>query len=168
MPSRTHDLLQAGYRYALALRCKNEDARDLVHEAWVRLNSQVIPLVTKSRLFLTIRNIYIDRYRREQLMVLEPLEEHLEHLCNGPTIMDRHVESADLEASLAKLRAPEREALFLSSVEGYTAAEIAKLTGRPRGTVLSLIHRARQKMKDMLAADDQEEHAGKSRGQEHA
>lgn len=167
MPRKTHDLLQSGYRYALALRCKNEDARDLVHEAWIRLNSQVIPLVNKSRLFRTIRNLYIDRYRREQLLVLEPLDEHLHVLCNATTVLERHVESADLEASLAKLRAPEREALFLNVVEGYTAAEIAKLTGRPRGTVLSHIHRARQKMKDMLDTD-YEAGTGKPRGQNHA
>jgi DNA-directed RNA polymerase specialized sigma24 family protein len=35
------------------------------------------------------------------------------------------------------------EALFLHEVEGYSASEISPMTGQPRGTVLSLMHRAR-------------------------
>ena len=54
---------------------------------------------------------------------------------------------------LAKLRDIEREALFLHIVEGYSANEIATLTGRPRGTVLSLIHRSRKKLAALDAAD---------------
>jgi len=40
--------------------------------------------------------------------------------------------------------------LFLSVIEGYTAEEIAALTDSTRGTVLSLIHRSRQKLQRWL------------------
>lgn len=49
--------------------------------------------------------------------------------------------------ALNNLRSQEREALFLTAVEGYTAQEIADLTHQPRGTVLSLVHRAKQKIR---------------------
>jgi RNA polymerase sigma-70 factor (ECF subfamily) len=52
----------------------------------------------------------------------------------------------DIDALLSELRPEEREALFLHGVEGYTASEISRLTGQPRGTVLSLLHRARQRL----------------------
>jgi len=52
------------------------------------------------------------------------------------------------------LRETEREVLFLSVVEGYTADEIAKLTGSTRGTVLSLIHRSRLKLRNVMAEDN--------------
>ncbi|MBE0486179.1 RNA polymerase sigma factor [Marinobacter sp.] len=150
MSSKTEELLQAGYRYALALRCKEQDAQDLVHEAWIRLNSQLIPLVNRPRLVRTIRNLYIDRYRREQILVVESLDEAQIPVIEDTAVFDHSFAADDLDACLAKLRPPEREALFLNSVEGYTAAEIARITGRPRGTVLSLVHRARLKMKGML------------------
>jgi len=50
----------------------------------------------------------------------------------------------------------EREALLLADVEGYTAQEIAELTGHPRGTILSLIHRSRGKLRRQLSQRDQE------------
>jgi len=39
-----------------------------------------------------------------------------------------------------------RLVFVLHHVEGYTAGEIARMLGAPRGTVLSRLHRARQKL----------------------
>ena len=58
-----------------------------------------------------------------------------------------------LDWMLAQLRDVEREALFLHVVEGYSVNEIAVLTGKPRGTVLSLIHRGRQKLTTLAEAE---------------
>lgn len=44
----------------------------------------------------------------------------------------------------------ERETLFLAMVGGFTAEEIAQFTGRARGTVLSVIFRAKRKVRTML------------------
>jgi RNA polymerase sigma-70 factor (ECF subfamily) len=55
-----------------------------------------------------------------------------------------------MEALLAGLRTPEREALYLNVVEGYTAKEIGRLTDTSRNTVLSLIHRAKEKLRAAL------------------
>ncbi len=148
----TEQLLQAGYRYAMALRGRPQDAHDLVHEAWLRLNAEWFPIMTKPRLFRTIRNLFIDQYRREQLMVLDLSSDDMDDYAGHEVSLDRDIQARELSQCLAQLRAPEREALFLNSVEGYTVNEIARMTGRPRGTVLSLIHRAREKMRQLLAA----------------
>ncbi len=37
--------------------------------------------------------------------------------------------------------------------EGYSTAEIAKLTGKTDATVRSLLHRAREKLKNILKED---------------
>jgi len=55
-----------------------------------------------------------------------------------------------LNAGLAELRDVEREALFLSVIEGYTAEQIAGMTESNRGTVLSLIHRSKSKLRRWL------------------
>ncbi len=62
--------------------------------------------------------------------------------CHTTAVEDR----AELQHLLSRLRTEEREALFLNCVEGFTAAEISKLTGQPRGTILSLLSRAKKKL----------------------
>jgi Sigma-70, region 4 len=52
----------------------------------------------------------------------------------------------DVHALLSELRPEDGEALFLHEVEGYTASEISRVTGQPRGTVLSLVYRARERL----------------------
>jgi RNA polymerase sigma-70 factor (ECF subfamily) len=105
-------------------------------------------------LFATIRNRFIDRYRRNRKIRflsldgdddrtdLEPSELNWE----SPDILQNGL----LERALASIRAEEREVLFLAVVEGYTAEEIATLTVRPRGTILSLLHRTKAKLRDLL------------------
>ncbi|MEM7394370.1 MAG: sigma-70 region 4 domain-containing protein [Verrucomicrobiota bacterium] len=55
---------------------------------------------------------------------------------------------SDMEWLLEQLRPEEREALYLQTVEGYTAQEIARLTGKSRNTILSLIRRGKKKLMD--------------------
>jgi RNA polymerase sigma-70 factor (ECF subfamily) len=102
-------------------------------------------------LFTTIRNLYLDQYRRERLIAFAPLDEVAEP-ANVEPLLDDRVSARDLEAPLAALRPEEREALYLHAVEGYTAQEIAGLTMRARGTVLSLLHRAKRKLAKAIAA----------------
>ncbi|MCL4236597.1 MAG: hypothetical protein KJ042_19005, partial [Deltaproteobacteria bacterium] len=64
--------------------------------------------------------------------------------------------SDQIAAALGQLRPDEREAVYLQCVEGHSAAEIAKLTGRARGTVLSLIFRAKHKLAAMCHGEPRE------------
>jgi len=52
----------------------------------------------------------------------------------------------DVEDLLGRLRPGEREAVYLHYFEGHTAEEVSTLTRQPRGTVLSLLHRAIKKL----------------------
>lgn len=61
--------------------------------------------------------------------------------------------NGDLDVLLAGLKTAERETLFLNCVEGYTADEIARHTGQPRGTVLSLLSRAKRKLRRIATED---------------
>ncbi len=146
------DLLQAGFRYALSLCHSRHDAEDFVQEAWLRLGRKTGSVRDKPLLFTAIRNLYIDHYRRGQRIAFTPLTEVTE-MPSGDPPLDSRVTAKDLEAPLAALRPEEREALFLHVVEGYTAQEIADMTEQPRGTVLSLIYRAKRKLhKEITAA----------------
>ena len=141
----TEELLQAGFQYAYALTHHRQDAEDLVQTAWLKLYQRYGEVERKALLFTTIRNLYIDQYRRRQRIQFTTLNSDQAHLpaCDGRVALDSRI---TMERWLAKLRDTEREALFLHAVEGYSASEIAVLTDRPRGSVLSLIHRGRQKL----------------------
>ncbi|MEO1083659.1 MAG: RNA polymerase sigma factor [Acidobacteriota bacterium] len=137
------DLLQAGYRYALSLTGNPAEADDLAQQGWLRLHERYGAGKGRGALFTTVRRLFIDRYRRRQkveLMAIEDLQHEPEDVAMPRT------DWVDLERLLGDLREKEREALFLHAVEGYTAAEIAELTEQSRGTVLSLIYRARLKL----------------------
>lgn len=120
--------------------------------AWLKLHQRYGTVTTKALFFTTIRNLYIDQYRRrKRIRFIALTGEHERFSASGKTA--REETKVAIEQMLAKLRDIEREALFLHIVEGYSANEIAALTGRPRGTVLSLIHRSRKKLAALDAAD---------------
>ena len=153
LPSLSEEeLLQVGFQYAYALTHHHHDAEDLVQTAWLKLYQRYGAVTTKALFFTTIRHLYIDQYRRRQRIQFTALGS--EHACL-PTAgnMTREDIEVTIDQMLAQLRDVEREALFLHVVEGYSASEIATLTGRPRGTVLSLIHRSRQKLAALSAAE---------------
>jgi len=153
-------LLQSGFRYACSLTHQHAEAEDLVQEAWLKLTrrkqSERDQPWTKSLFFVTLRNLYIDRYRRNRLVVLEPLDESsarsgLRDIPGNEQEIAMDIQW--LERSLSMLRVEEREAIYLHLVEGYTAAEVAELTERSRNTVLSLIQRGRKKLMNALHQD---------------
>jgi RNA polymerase sigma-70 factor, ECF subfamily len=140
--SDQRELLQAAFRYAFSLTHHECDAEDLVQSAWLKLLSMKATVPAKNLLLVTIRDLFFDELRRRKIVSFCPLDEE------STTASQSAEPSAfgDIDALLSELRPEEREALFLHKVEGYTASEISRLTGQPRGTVLSLIHRARQRL----------------------
>jgi len=155
------NLLDSGYRYALALVVDEVDAYDLVHDAWVKLYPRFGKLPDKALLLRTIRTLFIDTMRhRQRFEKVEFDENRMEGYYNdsegfnGSEPPDRQLIDA-----LEKLRSVEREILFLSVVEGYTAEEIAVLTERPRGSVLSLLHRTKHKLRNTLSDSNATEYS---------
>ncbi len=137
------ELLQSAYRYALSLTGDAAAAEDLAQQGWLRLLRRRGQVPRQGSLFLTVRRLFIDRYRRDRRVEFVPLED----LDREPPVQPVPVvERLTLERLLAELRLKEREALYLHAVEGYSATEIGRLTQQGRGTVLSLIHRARKKL----------------------
>jgi RNA polymerase sigma-70 factor (ECF subfamily) len=142
------ELVQAGYRYALSIARHHQDAEDLVQQAWMKLVRAYGKVEGTPVLFRAVRNLFYDQKRRSKIVQFEPLDSHPE---NGKT--EPKGVSLDMELLLSRLRPEESEALFLNVVEGYTASEISEKTGSPRGTILSHIHRARQKLAKALGSE---------------
>ena len=88
----------------------------------------------------------------------------LEHLSTDAPSPEDSLETrqkkAQLEELLAKLNESERTALLLHEIDGYTAQEISVIQGVRLNTVATRIHRARKKLKTVLAAAERRERAG--------
>lgn len=141
------EAIQSGYRYAVSLSGHHQDAEDLVQQAWIKCHRRYGRIRNLATLFVTIRNLYYDGVRRDKIIQFEPFEETETSNDNTP------ISRLDLESLMNHLRPEEREALYLNVIQGFTAKEIAKQTGSPRNTVLSLIHRARAKLSGIVGKE---------------
>jgi RNA polymerase sigma-70 factor (ECF subfamily) len=151
VPDSLDALLDAGYRYSLSLTHDPAEAEDLVQDASLAVLASGAAW-ERSYLFVTIRNRFIDRCRRNRRVSFVALEEgdgegNIEDLdWEAPDVLREEL----LDHALGMLRVEEREALYLAIVEGYTADEIGRMTEHPRGTVLSLLYRAKKKLRALL------------------
>lgn len=139
-------LLNQGYRYALALTHDRRAAEDLVQDAWLAVLKADGPWQI-GYLRRAIRSRFIDKGRRSHLVPIPA-----ETLPERPVAPRDVVHGRALHQALGALSANEREALYLTVVEGYTAAEVAQMVGKPRGTILSLAHRARARLRGLLGS----------------
>lgn len=148
------ELLNTGYRYALSLVANSADAQDLVQAAWLRLLKKNGQSPEKPLLFRTIRNLHIDAVRHNKVRT-RYAEINLPEIDDSYNDIDSTLlNSEELSQHLARLRDRERETLFLAVIEGYTADEIAYMTGQSRGTVLSMLHRTKRKLRDWIQNRD--------------
>lgn len=146
MTKNLEGLIADAYRYAYSL-CSNEAAAwDLVQESWLKVFERYDRVVTGPLLYRTIRNLFYDRRRHETRFPTTTYEDSE----LAPEFSSQYEHDPALDAALRTLPDVERETLFLAVVEGYTVSEITALTGHPRGSVLSRLHRARQKLSRLL------------------
>lgn len=144
------ELLQSGYRYALSLTHHRHDAEDLLQEAWLNLCRRYGAASSRAALYTTIRHLFIDRCRRNRVIAFAAVEEMAQPLPAPPESPPGTAD--DVESLLGQLRPGEREAVYLHYIAGHTAEEIGTITRQPRGTVLSLLHRALKKLQSTVSA----------------
>ena len=144
------ELLHSGYRYAYSLTHNKANAEDIVQDAWLAVIKARGPQ-TRAYLFSAVRSRFLNTHKRESLVAMVSYEDVPESEGeSGSLEIPCHLEEAILDNALNSLRSLEREALYLFAVEDYTAAEIAEFTQQPRNTVLSHIHRAKKKVKQLI------------------
>jgi RNA polymerase sigma-70 factor (ECF subfamily) len=81
---------------------------------------------------------------RERMMCFEADDETPEAALIAKT------DAANLQAAIAALPAPFREAIVLRDVQGLSYREIAEVTGVPVGTVMSRLARGRTRLIRMI------------------
>ena len=98
-----------------------------------------------------MRNQFIDQYRRTklELVVDSELAQHTEideqnSLLELEKIM---IAKQHVALILQELSHQDRELLYLWAVEGRTVQELAERTDTPRGTLLSRLHRLKNRLR---------------------
>ncbi|MDQ8184575.1 RNA polymerase sigma factor [Pelagicoccus sp. SDUM812002] len=142
------ELLHEGTRFALSLTRNKADAEDIAQSAWMKLSRKYGQVDGKNVFFRTIKNTFIDQVRRNRVVSFSPLENAPE-----PSRSETPGYGLDLDLTLSTLSKSERAAIQLNVLEGYTAIEIGKKLGMPRGTVLSHMSRARNKLREAFGQE---------------
>ena len=103
-------------------------------------------------MFSILRNQYTKLLRKEKRHA--PTTENLNDVpIREPTSDDT---TDRVQAALEMLDENHKLPVLLVSLEGMTVDEAAKILNTPRGTVLSRLHRGRQKLKEILRRNQTE------------
>ncbi len=151
--------LDAAYNLARWLTRNENDAEDVVQEAYLRAYRSFAGFNGtdgRSWLLTILRNTcytWLRRNRADQLST--PLNEDIhQEVVASPNPEELLLQNADrqhLQDALEELPVEFREALVLREFEGLSYKEIADVIGVPVGTVMSRLARARDRLKDALA-----------------
>ena len=154
------------YRLAFRLAGNKAEAEDLFQDVltkiYVRLDDLIEIEQPGSWLCRVMYNHFIDdrrKYARQRLVVVEEGRlpaESIESLpgCGSPELdAERSDNIIRLEAALAELSDEHRLVILLHDTEGYKLSEIQSLTGNQVGTIKSRLHRARARLRELMAND---------------
>lgn len=146
-------VLQRLYRYGCAL-CKDQDqAYDLLQHAleiYIRDGGKRKYHHDVAYVRAVMRNRFIDEYRRSKSIPEDSYDDTSPVAISEASLEDIVIAQIDLEIVWHRLDPFEREIMYYWAIEGMTAKEIAIEIKKPRGTILSRIHRLRKKIEAAL------------------
>lgn len=140
-------------RYARALTCNPEAADDLVQDslerAWSKLDRWQAGSDLRAWLFTLMHNVHVNNLRRRLPETL-PMT-HGDYPTPGAEEAEQAMRLRDLELGLAQLTPEQREVLSLVCLEEMTYGQVAGVLGVPVGTVMSRLHRGRERLRRWMA-----------------
>jgi RNA polymerase sigma-70 factor, ECF subfamily len=152
------------HNLARRLVSNRADAEDLAQEtylrAWQAWTAGRPPRRVEPWLATICLNLGRDRARRAATRLeaaTEDLADHPDPTDVAAEAIDR-VQRTQVERALWALPKPQRLAVTLMDLSGFTAAEAAGLLGRPRGSVLAWAHRGRKRLAQLVREQQGDRH----------
>ncbi len=142
-------------RFALSLARRPDVADDLVQQACERALAHAAGFEPGTRfdawIFRIIRNLWIDRIRRDKTAgPQDDIEERRDLLGDdGERAMEARLTLASVGEAMAHLPDQQRELIVLVCVEDLSYRDAAEVLGAPIGTVMSRLARARKKLAEL-------------------
>jgi RNA polymerase sigma factor (sigma-70 family) len=164
-------LFQQAFRWTAA----RDQAEDLVQELMLRLYPRLPELRRLDRLqpwaLRVMYRIFVDQHRRARNSPVRPMHEvsdaetaadnPAEQFPDGspepPELVERELVAERLEAAWLRLGEDHRVVVAMHDVEGYRLEELADILDIPTGTVKSRLHRARARLRALLAMEPAKE-----------
>ena len=158
------------YRLAVRVMRDEEEARDVVQDAFLKAYRSLDRFQGRSRfytwLYRIVMNQCLDRKRRDKSnREVEWKDEVASHAADGapPLLGDPAPGGPEAQVGRMELRKivataidslPEdaRRTIQLREIDGLSYMEIAEALGIPKGTVMSRIHYARRRLQEILRA----------------
>ena len=148
-------LHQDMYRYAAWLSRDPGIAEDVAQEAllraWKSLDALREDAAAKQWLLTIVRRENARYFERKRLETVD-----IDNLTPAQSAMLAETDNSELEeirAAIFRLEDDYREPLVLQVLMGHSTKEIAELMGIKPGAVLTRLHRARIKLKDVVNED---------------
>ena len=153
--SATLPALDLVYNLARRMAPGREEVEDLVQETYLRAFQAWVGRRRPRRVepwMATIclnagRSLLRRAWNREIPTDPEPLRP-------DPTSVEdevmREIRRSVVHDALSRLPPGQRVAIALMDLSGFTAAEAARITGAPRGTILARVHRGRKRLAQLL------------------
>lgn len=139
------------FRFALSLLKDEQEAQDLVQEAFAKLwerRNNVEKAKSKSYLFTSVHNAAVDQFRKEK--------RQREHKPELSILTVTHPTTPDLQEvlheALDTLPEIQRSVILMRDYEGYAYEEIAEITGLTLSQVKVYIFRGRKKLKAYIGS----------------
>ncbi len=160
--------LDAAYNLARWLTRNDQDAQDVVQEAYLRALQFFDSFSGGSGrgwLLTIVRNTCYTWLRKNRMQsAAEPFDEEIHSggaaSGNPETAAIENADRRVLLAALGELPVEFREVLVLRELEGLSYQEIAAVAGIPQGTVMSRLARARRRLEQQLANELKKEPQG--------
>ncbi len=155
------------YPAALRMTRNPSDAEDLIQETFARAYvafHQFSPGTNLSAwLYRILANTFINTRRKRRREPAQSLFSELGELLIPESLLSQAARSAEEEAldrladsevlrALRDLPEGFSATVYLADIEGYPYREIAEIMGTPIGTVMSRLHRGRQRLRARLMA----------------
>lgn len=144
-------------RYALALVGDRDRADDLVQDclerAWSRLNLWRRDGNIRAWMFTIMHNLNANAVRQAKR---RPRHDPIDEMVAGPSLpptQDQRLELNALAAGIAALPVEQRAVVLLVGLEQMRYDEVATILELPLGTVMSRLHRGRERLRRHLAGE---------------
>ena len=147
-------LMNDAYNLARWLVQNDQDARDMVQEAYLRafkFFGGVRSDTAKPWLLRIVRNVCYDHLKKRQSYSPDCIHREETDPSNQPEeVLQTKLEIAAVRSALGNLPEDFRTVLVLREMEELSYREISEITQVPIGTVMSRLARGRQKLAEVL------------------
>ncbi|GAA2346605.1 RNA polymerase sigma factor [Streptomyces cuspidosporus] len=147
-------------RVAMSLTAQPADAEDLVQDTLLRAYRAVGRFDgrhPRAWLLTIMRHAEVSRRRQRRPHLLDDPDTEFDRLASAPgatpeeLVVDTAFDEA-VDAAFTALPLRDQQVVRLVHVDGLSYAEAARVLGVPKGTVMSRLHRARNRIRDRLVA----------------